>query len=151
MKIFIFLAFTALLFVFPQWLFRNRRFRLVYIIMAYSDKCRQFAATVMCLTLLLFHIVYFAVFPTNQGIILSSLIAFSSLATKHSARLLQFIRQSKQCTVALAVATIVFAFIPGMLSLGISLAFILEFACSYPSKHKIRRNTTVKTQDYGKQ
>ncbi len=138
MKIFIFLAFTAMLFVFPQWLYRNRRFRPVWVMMAFSGKCRRFVAMLMCLALLLFHIAYFAVFPTHQGVIISSLIAFASLATKYSVRVLEIIRRSGKLAIALAVLAIALAFVPEMLSVSISLAFILEFACCFPSKQKAR-------------
>ena len=45
----------------------------------------------------------------------------------------------------LAFTTIVLLFIPHLLSVAITLAFILEAACCFPSKVKHRKSKTQKT------
>ena len=118
LKIAIFLAFSLFLFLFPARLYTNRKFRL-------------FTARMLCLALILFHLVYYALFPLEKGIMLSSIYVFFSLASKKNMILLQTIRKSRMIVMVLAFTTIVLSFIPHLLSVAVTLAFILEAACCF--------------------
>ena len=142
LKIAIFLAFSLCLFLFPARLYTNRKFRRVWLGMAYSENFRLFTARLLCLALILFHLVYYALFPLEKGIMLSSIYVFFSLASKKNIILLQAIRQSRIVVMALAVTVIVVSFIPHLLSVAVTLAFILEAACCFPSKVKYRKGKT---------
>ena len=140
LKIAIFLAFSLFLFLFPARLYTNRKFRRAWLGMAYSENL--FTARMLCLALILFHLVYYALFPLEKGIMLSSIYVFFSLASKKNMILLQTIRQSRMIIIFLAFTTIVLSFIPHLLSLAVTLAFILEAACCFPSKVKHRKGKT---------
>lgn len=146
LKIAIFLAFSLFLFLFPARLYTNRKFRRAWLGMAYSENFRLFTARMLCLALILFHLVYYALFPLEKGIMLSSIYVFFSLASKKNMILLQTIRQSRMIVMVMVLAftTIVLSFIPHLLSVAVTLAFILEAACCFPSKVKHRKGKTQK-------
>lgn len=131
LKIAIFLAFSLFLFLFPARLYTNRKFRRAWLGMAYSENFRLFTARLLCLALILFHLVYYALFPLEKGIMLSSIYVFFSLASKKNMMLLQTIRQSHMIVMVLAFTAIV-------------VSFILEAACCFPSKVKHRKGKTQK-------
>ena len=143
-KLIIFLAFSLFLFLFPAMLYTNRKFRRAWLGMAYSENFRLFTARLLCLVLILFHLVYYALFPLEKGIMLSSIYVFFSLASKKNMILLQTIRRSRIAIMALAVIVIAFSFVPHLLSVAVTLAFILEAACCFPSKLKHRKGKTQK-------
>ena len=144
-KLIIFLAFSLFLFLFPAKLYTNRKFRRAWLGMAYSENFRLFTARLLCLVLILFHLVYYALFPLEKGIMLSSIYVFFSLASKKNMILLQTIRQSHMIVMVLAFTAIVVSFIPHLLSVAVTLAFILEAACCFPSMVKHRKAKTQKT------
>lgn len=140
-KLIIFLTF---LFLFPARLYTNRKFRRAWLGMAYSENFRLFTARLLCLALILFHLVYYALFPLEKGIMLSSIYVFFSLASKKNMILLQTIRKSRLIVMVLAFTTIELSFIPHLLSVAVTLAFILEAACCFHSKAKHRKGKTQK-------
>ena len=144
LKIAVFLAFSLFLFLFPARLYTNRKFRRAWLGMAYSENFRLFTARLLCLVLILFHLVYYALFPLEKGIMLSSIYVFFSLASKKNIILLQAIRQSRIAIMVLAVIAIAISFVPHLLSVAVTLAFILEAACCFPSKIKHREGKTQK-------
>ena len=145
LKVIIFLAFSLFLFLFPAKLYTNRKFRRAWLGMAYSENFRLFTARLLCLVLILFHLVYYALFPLEKGIMLSSIYVFFSLASKKNMILLQTIRRSRIAIMALAVIVIAISFVPHLLSVAVTLAFILETVCCFPSKLKHRNAKTQKT------
>ena len=120
-KLIIFLAFSLFLFLFPAKLYTNRKFRRAWLGMAYSENFRLFTARLLCLVLILFHLVYYALFPLEKGIMLSSIYVFFSLASKKNMILLQTIRRSRIAIMALAVITIAISFVPHLLSVAVTL------------------------------
>ena len=139
-----FIIFLASLFLFPARLYTNRKFRRAWPGMTYSLNFRLFTAQLLCLALILFHLVYYALFPLDKGIMLSSIYVFFSLASKKNMILLQTIRQSHMIVAVFAFTAIVVSFIPHLLSMAVTLAFILEVACYFPSKVKYRKCKTQK-------
>lgn len=129
----LFLAFALLLFVFPVRLYRCRKFRKIWLGLAYSENYRLFVARMLSLVLLLFHMVYYALFPHDTGIIISSLYVFFSLASRKNLKLLMALRSSKMAIWMLSVLAMFWAFFPDLLSVSITMAFIIEAACCLPS------------------
>ena len=74
--------------------------------MAYSENFRLFTAQLLCLALILFHLVYYALFPLEKGIMLSSIYVFFSLASKKNMIQLQTIRKSRLIVAVFAFATL---------------------------------------------
>ena len=142
-KIVIFLAFSLSLSVFPYLLYHNRYFRKVRLGMAYCENFRLFTARVLCLFLILYHLAYYAIDPTNKGIMISTVYAFFSLAAKKNMVLLQAIRRSRTAFVILAIMAIVFAFVLHMPSVTITIAYTLVAAACFPYKVKHRKSKTT--------
>lgn len=142
LKIIIFLAFSLFLFLFPWRLYDNKNFRKVWLGMAYSENFRLFTARLFCLVIILFHLMYYALFPLDKGIMFSSVYVFFSLASKKNMILLQAIRKSRIAITTLAVTAIAVSFVPHLFSVAVTLAFILEAACCFPSKEKHRKGET---------
>ena len=147
LKIAIFLAFSLFLFLFPLRIYGNRKFRRAWLGMAYSENFRLFTARLLCLVLILFHLVYYALFPLEKGIMLSSIYVFFSLASKKNMILLQAIRRSSIAMIAFAVVSIIVSFVPHLLSVAVTLAFILEAAYCFPSKIKVRKGKTQRRRE----
>lgn len=146
LKIIVFLAFSLSLFLFPWRLYKNVKFRKVWLGMAYSDNFRLFTARLLCLIAILFHLVYFSLFPTDKGIMLSTVYVFFALASNKNMKLLQVIRQSHMAICLLALAAVALSFTPHMFSTGITLAFVLEAACCYPFKVKSKSSIKIQSQ-----
>lgn len=135
-QILLFLAFALLLWVFPVFLYKNRRFRKAWLGLAYSEKYRLFVARVLSLVLLLFHMVYFALFPHDTSIIISSLYVFFSLASRKNLKMLMALRRTKLPLILLSLLAMFWAFFPDLLSVSITIAFIVEAAYCLPDKPK---------------
>lgn len=111
--------------------------------MAYCENFRLFTVRVLCLFLILYHLAYYAIDPTNKGIMISTAYAFFSLAAKKNMVLLQAIRQSRSAFVLLTITAIVFAFVLHMPSVTITIAYTLVAAACFPYKVKHRKHRTT--------
>lgn len=140
LKIVIFLAFPLLVWVFPIRFYQNRKFRNVWLALAYSDNCRLFVARLLSLLVIVFHIAYYALFPTDNGIMISSLYVFFSLASKYNLKLLMAIRRSKWGISVLALTAMGISFLPHSLSSAITLAMIIVAVCCLPSRVKKQKS-----------
>lgn len=136
LKIAIFLAFPLLVWVFPIRFYQNRRFRSAWLALTYSDNCRLFVARLLSLLVIVFHIAYYAIFPIDKGIMISSLYVFFSLASKYNLKLLMAIRKSEWGIYVLALTAMGIAFLPHSLSSAITLAMILVAVCCLPLRVK---------------
>lgn len=136
LKIAIFLAFPLLLCLFTIHVYGNSRFRNAWLALAYSDNCRLFVARLLSLLVIVFHIAYYALFPTDKGIMISSLYLFFSLASKYNLKLLMAIRRSEWGISVLALTAMGISFLPHFLSSAITLAMILVAVCCLPSRVK---------------
>lgn len=112
--------------------------------MAYSENFRLFTAQLLCLALILFHLVYYALFPLEKGIMLSSIYVFFSLASKQEHDTASDNKKVTLDCCGFCLRHIVVSFIPHLLSVAVTLAFILEAACCFPSKVKHRKGKTQK-------
>lgn len=140
LKITIFLAFPLLVWVFPMHFYQKRKFRNVWLALAYSDNCRLFVARLLSLLVIVFHIAYYALFPTDKGIMISSLYVFFSLASKYNLKLLMAIRRSEWGISVLALTVMGISFLHHSLSSAITLAMILVAVCCLPSRVKKQKS-----------
>lgn len=143
LKIAIFLAFPLLVCVFPIRFYQNRKFRNAWIALAYSDNCRLFVARLLSLLVIVFHIAYYAVFPMDKGIMISSLYVFFSLASKYNLKLLMAIRRSEWGISVLALTAMGISFLPHSLSSAITLAMMLVAVCCLPSRVKKQKSKVL--------
>lgn len=136
LKIAIFLTFPLLVWVFPIRFYQNRKFRNAWLALAYSDNCRLFVARLLSLLVIVFHIAYYAVFPMDKGIMISSLYVFFSLASRQNLKLLTAVRRSEWGIPMLALMAMGISFLPHSLSSAITLAMMLVAVCCLPSRVK---------------
>ena len=147
LKIVIFLAFPLFLCLFPIHLYGNSRFRKVWIALAYSDNCRLFVARLLSLLTIVFHIAYYALFPTDKGIMISSLYVFFSLSSAQNLKLLMAVRRTQYGIHVLALTAMGISFLPHALSSAITLAFVLTAVCCLPSRVKqMKSNSSLNDQ-----
>ena len=140
LKIAIFLAFPLLICLFTIHVYGNIRFRNAWLALAYSDNCRLFVARLLSLLVIVFHIAYYAVFPTDKGIMISSLYVFFSLASRQNLKLLMAIRRSDWGISVLALTAMGISFLPHSLSSAITLAMIIVAVCCLPSQVKKQKS-----------
>lgn len=136
LKIVIFLAFPLFLCLFSIHLYGNRLYRKAWIALAYSDNCRLFVARLLSLLVIVFHIAYYALFPTDKGIMISSLYVFFSLASTQNLKLLMAVRKTQYGIHVLALMAMGISFLAYALSSAITLAFVLTAVCCLPLRVK---------------
>lgn len=147
LKIAIFLAFPLLLCLFTIHVYGNSRFRNAWLALAYSDNCRLFVARLLSLLVIVFHIAYYALFPMDKGIMISSLYVFFSLASRQNLKLLMAIRKSEWGISVLALTAMGISFLHHSLSSAITLAMILVAVCCLPSRVKKQKVQTSETSN----
>lgn len=132
----IFFIFPMLLVLLPITLYkRNSPFMVrLWLRMAYDQNTRKMAANLMTMILILFHLAYYAVFPSDKGIMISTLLLFVLFSTKRCVCLLTGIRQGRKLRWVLAILCLGLPFVPHMLSTAISLAFVLETSFFFPAE-----------------
>ena len=134
-KIILFI-FPILLVALPVLFYRNSRPYMmgVWLRLAYNENGRKMAGNLTALLVAIFHIVYFAAYPKDYGIMFSTLIVFTLLSTKRCVSILQGIRWNKTIFLVGAALCIITCAIPHMFSLAMSVAMLLEASCFFPSK-----------------
>ena len=131
----LFFLFPLLLILQPIFLYKKDRPGIVAIWyrLAFDNNSLKMTANLLALVVIFFHLSYYAVFPNDMGIMLSTLFMFFLLSTKNSVRLLLSIRRNKYSYMALALITILILFIPHTLPTAYTFAAILECASFFPA------------------
>ena len=94
---------------------------------------KRVPANILFVLLSFFIPIYYAVFPKDWGITPSIFIVVFLWFTKISIKALRTIRRNRHLRWSMTLACLIFPFIPHLLSLSITLAFLLEFSYFYPS------------------
>jgi cytosine/uracil/thiamine/allantoin permease len=102
--------------------------------MIFDPSTRKMAANILALILTFFHPAYYNVFPQDKGVMLSLPIVFFLYFTKHSVVMLSKIRKMRYLRWSMTLACVIMAFIPHLLPLAISLAFVVEFSYLFPKE-----------------
>lgn len=97
-----------------------------------SEKRQNFAASLLAIVILVFHLAYSLVFPVTFGLAVSSLYAFFAIAVKRNTLLLLFIRSSTQMFLAIFSLAVPIGFVPGMFPIAYTLAVVLITASCFP-------------------
>ena len=131
----IFFIFPILLVFLPIIAFRNSTPAMVriWVRMAFDPSTRKMAANLLAMTIILLHLVYHIVFPSDWGLAISFPIMFYLFSTQRSMNLLKSIRHSRNLRWVVVIACLVMPFLPHMLSVAMTLAFVLEVSYFYPS------------------
>lgn len=148
-----FLAICLTMFLFPTLVYENRELRSCSIRMAYSEKHRLFCICLLGITIIAFHLLYYAANPSDAGIMVSTIFLFATLATKHTLSFLIAIRTHKLAIYWLGVATLLFAIIPITFTTAVTLGMMLFTTCVLPTEKQIRARslrTARKNAENGK-
>lgn len=104
--------------------------------MMYSEKARLFVASLLGVSICVFHMIYYSIYPLEKGLLVSSLYVFFCFMSKKNMKFLMFLAKSEYPILLLSPLAIVLAFIPHFFSCAATLAFIIIFACFFPFKTK---------------
>ena len=133
----IFLAYVLLPFVLGLLLSRKTRyFKRLSLGMAYSQRIRLGMVAILAIYTLHLHVFYSLAQPVSYGFYLSFFYMLTFISMKRQERLLLYLRADRKRLIALGFASIIVAAIPGMLTVGMTMAYTLIFACLFPRKTK---------------
>ena len=145
------LLLTAMLLVIPSFAYKNssRLAVSLYRGMIETRWCKHLLAYVLAGFIIAYHLSFYQTHRTDIGIYISSTLMFATLASGKVVSVLKDIRRNTAITNILAISAMLVAFIPQCLSLAVSLAFILELSCFYPSRYI--KFWSLIVPDYGEQ
>lgn len=125
---------------------RKGRLTVVRRYLSRSEKRANFAASLLAIVILLFHLAYSLAFPVTIGLAISSLYAFFAIAVKRNTLLLLFIRSSMPIYLGIFAIAVLIAFVPGMLSIAYTLSAVLITAACLPDmpQQNITESNTTK-------
>ena len=133
----IFLTYVLLPFVLGLLLSRKTRYlKRLAIGMAYTQRVRLGMVTLLAIYTLHLHVFYSLAQPVSYGFYLSFFYMLTFISMKRQERLLLYLRADRKRLIALGFASIIVAAIPGMLTVGMTMAYTLIFACLFPRKTK---------------
>ena len=136
----IFLAYVLLPFVLGLILSRKTRyFKRLSLGMAYSQRIRLGMVAILAIYTLHFHVLYSWTLPVSYGFYLSFFYMLTFISMKRHERMLLYLRADQKRLIALGFVSIIVAAIPGMLTVGMTMAYTLIFACLFPQKVKMPR------------
>ncbi len=135
--LFLLLVFCLGLLVFPMVAYK--KYRKFIVAMAYSEKCRLFCVCLTGISIIGFHLIYYAAHPHDMGIMISTIFLFASLATKHILRLFVYVRSKRNLYIALGFVTVVFVFLPYMFTTSVTFAIALIGISFLPTDRQIQK------------
>ncbi len=131
----ILLIFPVLLVVLPMLLYKNSSPTMmgVWLRMAYNTNGRKMAANILTLVIIFLHMTYYAAYPADMGIMLSTISVFVLLSTKRGVRLLQWLRNHRNFLLIGMALCMPICVVPGLFPSALSIAFNMEAACFFPA------------------
>lgn len=125
---------------------RKGRLTVVRRCLSRSEKRANFAASLLAIVILLFHLAYSLAFPVTIGLAFSSLYAFFAIAVKRNTLLLLFIRSSMPIYLGIFAIAVPIGFVPGMFPIAYTLSAVLITAACLPDipQQNITESDTTK-------
>ena len=138
-----FLAYLLLPFLLGLLFLRKTRYlKRLALGMAFSQRVRMGMVAILAIYTLHFHIFYSWIQPVTYGFYLSFFYMLTFISMKSHERMLLYLRADQKRLIALGFASILVAAIPSMLTVGMTMAYTLIFACLFPRKTKQLRPKT---------
>lgn len=150
MMYFIYFAMIAICLFAPVCLYR-RRSRLVAkfcLFMACSDNCIKFYCYIILLHLIGIHSLTFNIKPLEYGLMVSSILMFVMFNVRWTRRFLELLASDIKKLYVLMILTLLVSFVPHLLTLGITMAFIIVGACFFPSEKVTEKDKQMLVRDY---
>ena len=139
----IFLAYLLLPFVLGLLLSRKTRYlKRLSIGMAYSQRVRMGMVAILAIYTLHLHVLYSWTLPVSYGFYISFFYMLTFSCMKRHEKMLLYLRADQRRLVILAFGAILVAAIPGMITVGMTMAYTLVMACLFPRKVKMPPMTT---------
>lgn len=123
---------------------KNDSVQRAYFSLGYSAKGRTIAASILCFTLIAFHVDYNAIFSVTSAGCISSLYVFFSAALNRNIRFMQFINSSMTNVYIWSLTCLVVCFIPALFSIAFTMTLILMTAFCFPHFNITETAVTVK-------
>lgn len=125
---------------------RKGRLTVVRRCLSRSEKRANFAASLLAIAVLLFHLAYSLAFPVTIGLAFSSFYAFFAIAVKRNTLLLLFIRSSMPIYLGIFSIAVPIGFVPGMFPIAYTLSAVLITAACLPDipQQNITESDTTK-------
>lgn len=115
-----------------------------YFRLGYTAKGRTIAASILCFTLIAFHVDYNAIFSITSAGCISSLYVFFSAALNRNIRFMQFINSSMTNVCISSFACLIVCFIPTLFPIAFTMALILMTAFCFPHFNITQTTVTIK-------
>lgn len=150
MMYFIYFAMIAICLFAPVYLYR-RRSRLVAkfcLFMACSDNCIKFYCYIILLQVIGIHSLTYNIKPLEYGLMVSSILMFIMFNVKWTRKFLELLASDIRKLYGLMIVTLLVSFVPHLLTLGITMAFIIAGVCFYPSEEVTKRERQIMVRDY---
>lgn len=150
MMYFIYFAMIATCLFAPVFLYR-RRSRLVAkfcLLMACSDNCVRFYCYIILLQVIGIHSVTYNIKPLEYGLMVSSVLMFVMFNVRWTKRFFELFAADIRKLYGLVIVALLVSFIPHMLTLGITLSFIIVGICFYPSEEVSQMEKQIIVRDY---
>jgi len=150
MMYFIYFAMIAICLFTPVFLYR-RRSRLVAkfcLFMACSDNCIRFYCYIILLQVIGIHSLTYNIKPMEYGLMVSSVLMFVMFNVRWTRWLLELFASDIRKLYGLMILTLLVSFVPHLLTLGITLAFMIVGICFYPSEEVSQKEKQIMVRDY---
>lgn len=131
---FIYLFFVLFLSILPCLYYKRSKAAIMFLwLMCVSDKCRRLYSKVLLVILLAFHFFIAGSGVSAISLAVSSALMISYVLAGRKRDLLACFRASSKRQFVLFLLTLASCFIPGFLSVSVTLGFMLAAVCLYPS------------------
>ena len=105
-----------------------------WIRLVHDNTTRKLTANILSITVMFFHFIYLSVFSSDIGLFLSSAFVIMLFSTKKTLQIIMTLRYSKHLQLVIAGITLICSFVPHLMSLAVSLAYVLDIALLFPAK-----------------
>lgn len=150
MTYFIYFAMIAICLIAPVCLYR-RRSRLVAkfcLFMACSDNFIKLYCYIILLQVIGIHSLIYNIKPLEYGLMVSSILMFIMFNVKWTRRILELLASDIKKLYVFMIFTLLVSFVPHLLTLGITLAFIIAGVCFYSSEEVTKKERQIMIRDY---
>ena len=150
MMYFIYFTMIAVCLFVPVLLYR-RRSRLVAkfcLFMACSNDCIKFYCYILLLQVIGIHSFTYNIKPLEYGLMVSSILMIIMFNVKWVRKFLELLASDIKKLYVLMIITMLVSFVPHLLTLGITLAFIIVSVCFYPSEEVTKKERQIMVRDY---
>lgn len=140
----IYILLTTMPFVLSILIAKNATVQKAYYRLGMTTKGRNIIASLLCFTLIAFHVDFNAIFSLTTAGYISSLYVFFSAALNRNIRFMQFINSSITNVYICSLACLIVSFIPALFPIAFTMTLILMTSFCFPHINKTGTTVTIK-------